>query len=69
MACRRVAAVARRTDIFDISRYAVPSALDGRPLASILGTAGSGDVGGFAEAVLLRRRYAVMKEAARARRR
>ena len=45
MASRQGAAVACRTDIFDISRYAVPSALDGRPLASILGTAGSGAVG------------------------
>ena len=45
MASRQGAAVACRTDIFDISRYAVPSALDGRPLASILGTVGSGAVG------------------------
>ena len=45
MASRQGAAVACRTDIFDISRYAVPSALDGRPLASILGMAGSGAVG------------------------
>ena len=45
MASRQGAAVACRTDIFDISRYAVPSALDGRPLASILDGCGFGAVG------------------------
>ena len=45
MACRRVAAVARRTDIFDISRYAVPSALDGRVRRRLLDGCGSGAVG------------------------
>jgi len=50
MASRQGAAVACRTDIFDISRYAVPSALDGRPPVEILDGCGSGGVGLTGEA-------------------
>ena len=45
MASRQGAAVACRTDIFDISRYAVPSALDGRVRRRLLDGCGSGAVG------------------------
>ena len=44
MASRQGAAVACRTDIFDISRYAVPSALD-RVRRRLLDGCGSGAVG------------------------
>ena len=45
MASRQTASVACRTDIFDISRYAVPSALDGRVRRRLLDGCGSGGVG------------------------
>ena len=45
MASRQGAAVACRTDIFDISRYAVPSALDGRVRRRLLDGCGFGAVG------------------------
>ena len=45
MASRQTASVACRTDIFDISRYAVPSALDGRVRRRLLDGCGSGAVG------------------------